>query len=198
MTVVRKTKRRRAHPVTKRELQANNPNIADAVTSRLTPYKNLAIVITSIAGAVYVFVQIYTYAGGRWMVSDYTLDHAITNVKTEVNTKIDATRDEVVKNQNSIKTEITGSLGKLTDTLGAVAKSQNSAAMDQADVQMRLSFTQKQTLQAQLGVVNQALAKDSNDQLALTRKMQLEDFIKQNDVYMQDAQTKMNRLRNNQ
>lgn len=187
--------RRKSHPVTKQELRDNNPSIADAVTSRLSSVKNLAITITAIAGAIYVAIQVYSWAGGRWMVSDYTLDHAITNVKTEVNTKIDATKNEVVSNQNSIKGEITGTLGKLNDTLNSVAKSQTMATMDQVDMQMRLAFTQKQTLQGQLAVVNQALAKDPNDQLALTRKMQLEDFIKQNDTYMQDAQQKMTRLR---
>jgi hypothetical protein len=197
------------HPVTKQELKENNPSIADAVTNRLSSVKNLAITITAIAGAVYVAIQVYSWAGGRWMVSDFALDTAIKhqnsilenkigNVKNEVNTKIDATKDEVVKNQNVIKGEITGSLGKLTETLSSIAKSQTMATMDQVDMQMRLAFTQKQTLQGQLAVVNQALAKDSNDQLALTRKMQLEDFIKQNDVYMQDAQQKMTRLRSGQ
>lgn len=182
--------KKRSHPVTKRELKANNPNIADAVTSRLSSFKNLAITITALAGACCVFIQVYDWSGARKLVSDVTLSHAISDVKTEVNTKI-----EVVNNQNSIKGEITGSIGKLNETLSSVAKNQTAAAMDQADVQMRLAFTQKQTLQAQLAVVNQALIKDPNDQLAVTRKMQLEDFIKQNDQYMQDAQLKMTRLR---
>jgi hypothetical protein len=190
--------RRRRHPVTKQELQENNPSIAEAVTSRLAPFYKLAITITALAGAAYVFIQVYSWAGGRWMVSDYTLDHAITNVKTEVNAKIVDTKDEVVRNQNVIKGEITGSLGELNKTLNSVAKSQTMATMDQVDMQMRLAFTQKQTLQGQLSVVNQALVKDPNDQLALTRKMQLEDFIKQNDTYMQDAQQKMTRLRSGQ
>lgn len=193
-----KSRRTRSHPVTKQELKENNPSIADAVTNRLSSLKNLAITITALAGAVYVGIQVWSWSGARWLVSDYTLDHAINNVKTEVNAKITDTKDEVVKNQNVIKGEITGSLGELNKTLNSVAKSQNAAAMDQADVQMRLAFTQKQTLQGQLSVVNQALVKDPNDQLALTRKMQLEDFIKQNDVYMQDAQQKMTRLRSGQ
>lgn len=187
--------RRRSHPVTKQELKENNPSIADAVTSRLSSIKNLAITITAIAGAIYVAVQAWTWSGASWLVNDRTLDHAISNVKMEVNTKIDATKNEVVQNQNSIKGEITGTLGELNKTLNSVAKSQTMATMDQVDMQMRLAFTQKQTLQGQLAVVNQALAKDPNDQLALTRKMQLEDFIKQNDTYMQDAQQKMTRLR---
>lgn len=194
-TPAKKRRRPREHPVTKQELKDNNPSIADAVTTRLSSVKNLAITITAIAGAVYVAIQVYNWAGGRWMVSDYTLDNAINKVKVEVNTKLDTTKDEVVRNQNVIKGEITGSLGKLSDTLNTVAKSQTMATMDQVDMQMRLAFTQKQTLQGQLAVVNQALAKDPNDQLALTRKMQLEDFIKQNDTYMQDAQQKMGRLR---
>jgi carbon monoxide dehydrogenase subunit G len=192
-------KRRRApsHPVTKRELQENNPSIAEAVTKRLSNLKNLAITITAIAGAAYVAIQVWSWSGARWLVSDHTLDLAIGTVKKDFNAKIDDTKDEVVKNQNQIKGEITGSLGDLNKTLNSVARNQSAAAMDQADVQMRLAFTQKQTLQGQLAVVNQSLVKDTNDQLALTRKMQLEDFIKQNDTYMQDAQQKMTRLRNN-
>jgi hypothetical protein len=194
----RKAPRRRSHPVTKQELQENNPSIAEAVTRRLSSLKNLAITITAIAGAVYVAIQVWSWSGARWLVSDHTLDLAIVNVKKEVGAKIDDTKDEVVKNQNVIKGEITGSLGELNKTLNSVAKNQSAAAMDQADVQMRLAFTQKQTLQGQLAVVNQALIKDSNDQLAITRKMQLEDFIKQNDAYMQEAQQKMTKLRNGQ
>lgn len=191
-----KAKQSRSHPVTKQELKENNPSIADAVTTRLSSIKNLAITITAIAGAIYVAIQVYSWAGGRWMVSDYTMDRAISNVKTEVNTKIDATKDEVVKNQNTIKSEITGTLGDLTKTLNSVAKSQTASTMDQLDMQMRLAFTQKQSLQGQLATVNQALEKNRNDQLAAARKMQLEDFIKQNEVYMQDAQQKISRIRN--
>jgi hypothetical protein len=126
------------------------------------------------------------------------LDKTISTVKTEVNTKIDTTKDEVVKNQNNIKGEITGSLGEVNKTLSNVVKSQSLAVMDQLELQMRLAFVQKQTLQGQLATVNQAIEKNRNDQLALTRKMQLEDFIKQNDTYMQDAQQKMQRLRSGQ
>ena len=191
-----KVKRSRPRPVTKQELKDNNPSIADAVTTRLSSIKNLAITITAIAGAIYVAIQAYSWAGGRWMVSDYTMDRAISNVKTEVNTKIDATKDEVVKNQNTIKSEITNTLGDLTKTLNSVAKSQTASTMDQLDMQMRLAFTQKQSLQGQLATVNQALEKNRNDQLAAARKMQLEDFINQNEVYMQDAQQKISRIRN--
>jgi hypothetical protein len=187
---------RSARPATKRDLVENNPGIADAVTNRLGPYYRLAVAITAIGALLWGGAQLYTMMGGRWMVSDHTLDLAITGVKTEVNAKIVDTKDEVVKNQNTIKTEITGSINDVVKSLNNVAKNQTAAAMDQADVQVRLGFTQKQALQGQLSVVNQALVKDPNDQIALTRKMQLEDFIKQNDQYMQDAQTKMTRLRN--
>lgn len=191
-----KKKRVRRVPVTKQELKDNNPNIADAVTSRLGPYYRLAVAITAIGALLWGGAQVYIALGGRWMVSDHTLDMAITGVKTEVNAKIVDTKDEVVKNQNVIKGEITSSIGEVVKTLNSVVKNQNMAVMDQADVQVRLSFTQKQALQGQLSVVNQALVRDPNDQIALTRKMQLEDFIKQNDQYMQDAQNKMTRLRN--
>lgn len=199
MTAKKTARRRRqyGHPVTKQELKENNPSIADAVTKRLGPLYRLALAITAIGGVAWGGAQIYTMMGGRWMVSDWTLDHAISTVKTEVNTKIDSTKNEVMSNQNVIKDQITGSLNKVTDTLNNISKSQSAAAMDQADMQMRLAFTQKQALQGQLSVVTQALAKDPNDQLALSRKMQLEDFIKQNDQYMQDAQAKMNHLRHN-
>lgn len=188
-------RKRRPHPVTKRELVENNPNIVEGITQRLGPLYKLAIAVTAIGAMVYGVIQIYDWSGARKLVSDVTLSHAITDVKNEVNLKIVDTKNEVVKNQNEIKGEITSSIGKLNETLSSVAKNQNAAAMDQADVQMRLAFTQKQTLQAQLAVVNQALIKDPNDQLALARKIQLEDFIKQNDAYMQDAQIKMSRLR---
>lgn len=190
------TRRRRPHPVTKQELEDNNPSIADQVVDRFAKWKNLALTFTAIGAAVTILYQGYFWMGGRAIITDYALDRAIINVKTEVNAKIVDTKDEVVKNQNVIKGEITGSISELNKTLNGVAKNQSAAAMDQADVQMRLAFTQKQTLQGQLAVVNQALVKDQNDQLALTRKMQLEDFIKQTDTYMQDAQQKMTRLRN--
>ncbi len=188
----------KSKPVTRRELRENNPSIADQVVDRFAKWKNLALTFTAIVAAIVVLYQAYFWAGGRAIITDYALDKAITGVKTEVNTKIDTTKDTVLHNQDAVKTEITGSINKLSDTLNSVAKNQNAAAMDQADVQMRLAFTQKQSLQGQLAVVNQALAKNQNDQLAVTRKMQLEDFIKQNDQYMQDAQTKMTRLRNGQ
>ncbi len=191
-------RRVRSHPVTKQELKDNNPSIADQVVDRFAKWKNLALTFSAIVAAMIFIYQGYFWMGGRAIITDYALDHAITDVKKEVGVKIDDTKKEVVGNQNAIKGEITQTLGELTKTLGTVAKSQSAAAMDQADVQMRLAFTQKQTLQGQLSVVNQALLKDPNDQLALTRKMQLEDFIKQNDVYMQDAQQKMTRLRNGQ
>jgi hypothetical protein len=196
-TTKRKTQRR-THPVTQRELKANNPSIIEGVTDRLGPLYKLAIVLTGIGALLWGGAQVYDWSGARKLVSDVTLDHAINNVKTEVGVKIDATKNEVVHNQNQIKGEITTNLNELTKTLNSVAKSQTSAAMDQAEVQMRLGFTQKQSLQGQLGVVNQALAKDPNDQLALTRKMQLEDFIKQNDQYMLDAQARMTKLRSGQ
>jgi hypothetical protein len=200
MTAKKPPTRRRvpSHPVTKRELRENNPSIADQVVDRFAKWKNLALTFTAIGAAIAILYQAYFWMGGRAIITDYALDKAITGVKTEVNTKITDTKNEVVGNQNTMKTEITGSIGELNKTLNSVAKNQNAAAMDQADVQMRLAFTQKQALQGQLAVVNQALAKDGNDQLAITRKMQLEDFIKQNDTYMQDAQTKMTRLRNAQ
>jgi hypothetical protein len=189
-----KPKPRRA-PVTKQDLVANNPSIADQVADRFAKWKNLALTFTAIAAAVAVIYNIYFWMGGAALITDRVLDRAIVGVKTEVNTKIDTTKDEVVKNQNVIKSEITGTLGQLTKTLDNVAKSQMLSTMDQLDMQVRLAFTQKQSLQGQLSVVNQALEKNKGDQLALTRKMQLEDFIKQNDTYMQDAQQKMQRLR---
>jgi hypothetical protein len=204
------TKRRSpSHPVTKQELRENNPSIAEAVTHRLSPYYKLALIVGAIAIALTFVYQGYVGLGGRLLVTDHTLetvvraqnenmDAKIGVMKTEVNTKIDTTKDTVIRSQEAIKGEITGSLGKLTETLNRVSRSQSAAAMDQADVQMRLAFTQKQTLQAQLAVVNQVLTKDPNDQLALTRKMQLEDFIKQNETYMQDAQQRMQRLRSAQ
>lgn len=188
-------RRSRSQPVTKQELRDNNPSIADQVVDRFAKWKNLALTFTAIGAAITVLYQGYFWMGGRAIITDYTLDHAITDVKKEVGIKIDDTKKEVVTNQQAIKAEITGSIGELNKTLNTVAKSQSAAAMDQAEVQQRLAFTQKQTLQGQLAVVNQALVKDPNDQLALTRKMQLEDFIKQNDTYMQDAQQKMTRLR---
>lgn len=189
---------RRSRPVTKSEMVANNPDIAEAVTNRFAKWKNLALTFTAIAAAMAVLYNIYFWIGGAALITDRVLDRAIVGVKTEVNTKIDMTKDEVVKNQNVIKGEITGSIHELGKTLSSVAKNQTVSAMDQVDMQMRLAFTQKQTLQGQLSVVNQALVKDPNDQLALTRKMQLEDFIRQNDTYMQDAQQKMVKLRNGQ
>lgn len=193
--MAKKATRRRSHPVTKKELIENNPSIADQIEDRAVKWKNRAMIVTAIGAAIAVIVQGYLWMGLPVAVTDRVLDKVIGNVKIEVNTKIDDTKNEVVKNQNVIKSEITGSLGELNKTLSNIAKSQTMATMDQVDMQMRLAFTQKQTLQGQLSVVNQALQKNPNDQLALTRKMQLEDFIKQNDVYMQDAQQKMNRLR---
>jgi hypothetical protein len=210
MMAKRKVSRRRtrSHPVTKRELVENNPVMAETIATKMAPYKNLAIVITSIAGAVYVGWSLWGMTVGTLVdrhamdgaIKDQNvvLDNKINAVKIEVGGKIEDTKKEVVTNQNTIKTEITGSIGELSKALNSVAKNQSAAAMDQAEVQQRLAFTQKQTLQGQLAVVNQALVKDPNDQLALTRKMQLEDFIKQNDVYMQDAQQKMTRLRSGQ
>lgn len=188
-------RRQKPHPITKQELVDNNPSIADQVVDRFAKWKNLALTFTAIGAAIALLYQGYFWMGGRAIITDRALDVAIGHVKNEVNTKIDNTKDEVVKNQNVIKGEITGTLGELNKTLNSVAKSQAMATMDQVDMQMRLAFTQKQTLQGQLSVVNQALANNPNDQLALTRKMQLEDFIKQNDAYMQDAQQKMTRLR---
>lgn len=192
-TKKRKSPSRRA--VTRQDLIKNNPSIADQVVDRFAKWKNLALTFTAIAAAIAVIYNVYFWMGGQALITDRVLDRAIGNVKTEVNTKIDTTKDEVVKNQNTIKSEITGTLGELTKTLNSVAKSQTLSTMDQLDMQVRLAFTQKQSLQGQLAVVNQALEKNKNDQLAITRKMQLEDFIKQNDVYMQDAQQKMQRLR---
>lgn len=196
MAAPRKKRSQTREPVTKQDLRENNPSIADAVTRKLAPYKNVALTITALAGAGYILSQVYFSVGGRSWVTDYTLDQAIGNVKTEVNTKIETTKDTVLKNQDSIKTEITGTLNSVNKTLSDIARSQNSAAMDQAEVQMRLAFTQKQALQSQLSVVNQALIKDPNDQLALTRKMQIDDAMRQNDQYMRDAQEKMLKLRN--
>lgn len=189
---------RRSHPVTKKELVANNPSIVDQIEDRAKPWQRRAVIVTSLAAAAFAISQAWLYVGLPLVVTDRALEREIGNVKTEVNKKIDVTKDEVVKNQNVIKGEITGSLGEITKSLNTVAKSQIVSAMDQVDMQMRLAFTQKQTLQGQLSVVNQALIKDPNDQLALTRKMQLEDFIRQNDTYMQDAQQKMVKLRNGQ
>lgn len=190
--------RKRSHPVTKTELIENNPNIADAVTTRLSSIKNLAITITAIAGAIYVAIQVYSWAGGRWMVSDWTLDHAITAVKTEVNTKIDATKNEVVSNQNSIKGEINTNLNELTKTLNSVAKNQNISAIDAAEMASKLAFTQLQSVQGQLATWKQQVAKDPNDQQAQMRVLQLETFVKQNEQDMQEAKQKMSRLRSGQ
>ena len=191
-------KKSRPRPVTKQELVANNPDIAEAVTNKFAKYKNLALTFTAIAAAIAVLYNIYFWIGGQALITDRVLDKAISNVKTEVNTKIDSTKDEVVKNQNTIKSEITGTLGELTKTMNTVAKSQVMSSLEAAEMQMRLGFTQKQSLMGQLAQVNQALDKNKNDQLASTRKMQLEDLIKQNDTYMQDAQQKLQRIRNGQ
>lgn len=199
-------KRRRSHPVTARELRNNNPDIAEAVTNRMQPYYKLAVSIAAIAAAIVAMYQGYIWMGGRVLVSDHaletviraqneTIDGKIGTVKTEVNAKIDTTKETVLRSQDTIKGEITGTLGKLTDTLNTISKSQTLSAMDQAEMQMRLAFTQKQTLQGQMAAISQALVKDPNDQLALTRKMQIEDFIRQNDNYMQEAQSRMQRLR---
>lgn len=198
MAAKKKAQRRRPHAVTRQELKANNPDIAEAVTNRFAKWKNLALTFSAIAAAIAIIYNGYFWIGGAALITDRVLDRAIIGVKTEVNTKIDSTKDEVVKNQNSIKSEITGTLSDLTKTLNSVAKNQNLSTMDQLDMQVRLAFTQKQSLQGQLAVVNQALGKNKDDQLALTRKMQLEDFIKQNETYMQDAQQKMQRLRSGQ
>lgn len=198
MAAKKSYKRRASRPVTKREMVANNPDIAEVVANRFANWKNLALTFSAIAAAILILYNAYFWAGGVALITDRVLDKAIIGVKTEVNTNIDKTKDEVVKNQNVIKGEITGTLGDLTKTLNIVAKSQTMATMDQLDMQQRLAFTQKQSLQGQLGVVNQALAKNKDDPLALQRKMQLEDFIKQNDQYMQDAQNKMTKLRSGQ
>lgn len=189
---------RRSRPVTKREMVANNPSIADQIEDRAKPWQRRAVIVTSIAAAAFVISQAWFYVGLPLVVTDRALEREIGNVKTEVNKKIDVTKDEVVKNQNVIKGEITGSLGEITKSLNTVAKSQIVSAMDQVDMQMRLAFTQKQNLHSRLSAINQVLLKNPNDQLALTQKMQLEDFIKQNDTYLQDAQQKMVKLRNGQ
>lgn len=191
-------KKKVRRPVTKQDLVENNPSIADQVVDRFAKWKNLALTFTAIAAAIAVLYNVYFWAGGAALITDRVLDHAISNVKTEVNSKIDTTKNEVVGNQNLIKGEINGTLNDLTKTLNNIVKGQSMATMDQLDMQQRLAFTQKQSLQGQLAVVNQALEKNKNDQLALTRKMQLEDFIRQNDAYMQDAQQKMQRLRSGQ
>lgn len=192
-----KRKKRRSHPVTKQELRDNNPNIVEGVTDRLGPYYRLAVAITAIGALLWGGAQLYTMLGGRWMVSDYTLDHAISNVKTEVNTKIDSTKNEVVQNQNAIKGEITGSISQITKTLDNVAKSQNASAMDAADMALKLAFTQLQSVQGQLATWKQALAKDPNDQQAQMRVLQLETFVKQNEQDMKDAKDKIAKLREN-
>ena len=190
-----KPRRARSHPVTVNELKDNNPSIVELMTSRMSKWVKLAITITATAAAVTVLYQGYIYMGGRTVITDFALDKAISSQNLIIDNKITAVKTDVTAKVDDTKKEIIGNLDKVNGTLSTIAKSQSAASMDQADTKARLAFTQQQTLQAQLAVVNQALAKDANDQLALTRKMQLEGFIRQNEQYMQDAQTQLNRLR---
>ncbi len=194
----RTVRRRRTHPVTKQELQENNPSIVEGVTKKLGPLYKLAIAVTAIGTMLYGGAYFWTSIGGQWFVSDHTLDRAINNVKTEVGIKLDSTKNEVVQNQITMKDQITGSIGELTKTLGSISKSQNASAMESADMAMKLAFTQLQSLQGQLATVKLALSKDPNDSMLQTRVLQLETFIKQNERDMQDAKDKQSRLRNGQ
>lgn len=207
-TPKKRAPRRRSHPVTKQEMVANNPATAEAVMQRFSPLQKSLVYIAGAVAGLAAIGTVWSWFGAKTVVWDRDLAKVVSDqntsfenklgtVKAEVNTKIDNTKDEVVKNQNTIKGEITGTLSELTKTLNNVAKSQVMSTMDQLDMQVRLGFTQKQSLQGQLAVVNQILDKNKNDPLAQARKMQLEDFIKQNEAYMQDAQQKMSRLRNN-
>ena len=188
-------KKRRPRPVTRQELVANNPSIADQIENRATKWKNRALIVAAIGAAVGVIVQGYLWIGLPALVTDRVLDKTIGNVKTEVNTKIDTTKNEVVQNQNAIKGEITGSISEITKTLNSVARSQSASAMDAADMAFKLAFTQLQSVQGQLATWKQVLAKDPNDPQAQMRVLQLETFVKQNEQDMKDAKDKIAKLR---
>lgn len=192
-----KRRKRRSHPVTKQELRENNPKIVDGFNKRMSPYYKAAGGVAAFITFMFLFVQVWESLGGKTLVTDRALDHAISNVKTEVNTKIDSTKNEVVQNQNVIKGEITGSISQITKTLDNVAKSQSASAMDAADMALKLAFTQLQSVQGQLATWKQALAKDPNDQQAQMRVLQLETFVKQNEQDMKDAKDKITKLREN-
>lgn len=194
----RKTKRRRSrasHPVTKQEMRENNPEIVDTFNKKMAPYYKAAGGVAAFITFAFLFIQVWESFGGKTLVSDRALDHAITDVKKEVGTKIEATKTEVVTNQNTIKGEINGNLSKLTETLGSISKSQSASAMDQAEMAMKLAFTQLQSLQSQMATWKQTLVKNPNDSNAQTRVMQLETFIRQNEQDMKDAKDKMTKLR---
>lgn len=188
-------RRKRSHPVTVSELKDNNPSIVELLSTRMSKWVKLAIAVSTIGAAVAVLYNGYFWMGGRAVITDFALDKAINQQNLVIDGKITAVKTDVTGKVEDTKKEIIGNLDKVSGTLATIAKSQTAASMDQADTKARLAFTQQQTLQAQLAVVNQALAKDPNDQLALTRKMQLEGFIRQNEQYMQDAQNQLNRLR---
>jgi hypothetical protein len=196
----KKTVRRRTrpHPVTKRELRENNPVLVNSFNKKMGPYYKGALIIIAVVTVLGFAWQGWVGMGGKTLVTDRTLEESISGVKKEVGVKIDDTKREVVKNQNDIKTEITGSLGELTKTLGTISKSQNASAMESAEMASKLAFTQLQSLQGQLATVKLALSKDQNDTMLQTRVLQLETFIKQNERDMQDAKDKMSRLRNGQ
>lgn len=184
-----------SRPVTVTELKDNNPSIVDLWTSRMSRWVKLAITVSALAAGVAVLYNGYFWMGGRAVITDFALDKAMDSQNKTIDIKITAVKTDVTSKVDDTKKEIIGNLDKVSGTLTTIAKSQSAAAMDQADTKQRLAFTQQQTLQAQLAVVNQALLKDPNDQLAVTRKMQLEGFIRQNEQYMQDAQAQLNRLR---
>lgn len=188
-------KPRGSQPATVEDLKDNNPSIVELLTSRMSKWVKLAITISALAAGTTVLYQGYFWMGGRAVITDFALDKAIDSQNKIIDSKITAVKTDVSTKVDDTKKEIIGNLDKVSGTLSAIAKSQSAASMDQADTKARLAFTQQQTLQAQLAVVNQALAKDPNDQLAATRKMQLEGFIRQNEQYMQDAQSQLNRLR---
>lgn len=194
-SVTSKARKPRVHPVTVDELKENNPSIVELLTSRMSKWVKLAITVSALAAGIAVIYNGYFWMGGRAVITDYALDKAIDSQNKIIDTKITTVKTEVTGKVDDTKKEIIGNLDKVSGTLATIAKNQSAATMDQADTKQRLAFTQQQTLQAQLAVVNQALIKDPNDQLAITRKMQLEGFIRQNEQYMQDAQSQLQRLR---
>lgn len=193
----KKTKRRRSrlHPVTKQEMRANNPEIVETFNKKMAPWYKAAGGVAAFITFAFLSMQVWESFGGKTLVSDRALDHAITNVKTEVNTKIEDTKKEVVGNQNVMKGEIKTNLDELTKTLNTVAKSQGVSAMDAADMAWKLAFTQLQSVQGQLATWKQVLTKDPNDTQAQMRVLQLESFVKQNEQDMADAKAKITKLR---
>ena len=184
-----------SHPVTVDELKENNPSIVELMTSRMSKWVKAAITLTALSAAAAVIYNGYFWMGGKRVVMEDVMQLAIQDQNRVIESKITAVKTDVTGKVDDTKKEIIGTLDKVSGTLASIAKSQSVAAMDQADTKQRLAFTQLQTLQAQLAVVNQALVKDPNDQLAVTRKMQLEGFIRQNEQYMQDTQSQLQRLR---